>query len=191
MRRTLSAVSCAVGALAAVLSLGLLTAAGPAEPEIIEANADEAINYFDPSSVPIEQAFDFYIGEWDYAFDNGNGRVRVTKKHDRVIAGELTGQVGEQTFTGSSMAAYAADIGAWRQVWTDTFGFFLFIDCRVEKGAFIGEWEMNTQQGPREFRHVFSHITRDSFTTDLYVRDGEGEWQNIRHAVYTRVLDLR
>ena len=81
---------------------------------------------------------DFWIGDWDAAWDGGIGRNVVSRElHDRVIV-ERFEALGADAFTGMSISVQEEGSGTWRQTWADSLGsYWTFVGGPQDDGSFV------------------------------------------------------
>ncbi len=118
--------------------------------------------------------FDFWVGEWDLTWDDGNGQVgkgsnrierimgdQVIQENFEALEGNLAG------YKGMSVSVFNRRTQEWKQTWVDNQGgyldFYHVIDG--DKHMFMREFTApNGQKGLQ--RMVFYNITADSFEWD-------------------------
>ena len=166
--------------------MALVLAAVPAEAHGQGVREDR----IDLAALDDERRFDFLIGAWTYAFDNGRGEARYDHAVDGTVVREtLEGEFAGRRFAGSSLIFRDPATGGWAQRWVDSFG-------NVLVGApVMGEHEASDlpamiatfQLDGVWFRHVWYDIGPERFETDLLVSQDGTNWQLNRRAPYTRV----
>jgi hypothetical protein len=129
--------------------------------------------------------FDFWVGEWIAAWDEGNGledlgNNTITKKLDgRVIEEEFRILNGQNAgFKGTSISVFQSSKNQWKQAWADNQGGYYDFT-----GVFDGEKRI-FQTEPAEIsgnvfiqRMVFYDINQESMTWDWeYSQDGGSTW---------------
>ncbi len=145
------------------------------------------------AALPPEAAqFDFWIGDWDCAWEGGQGRNVVCKSLDgRVVLESFDGSPG-MNLRGTSVSVYDVGLGKWRQTWVDNQGSYLDL---------TGGWEADAPDGPRmvlgttrtvdgkavHLRMVFAAITADTFGWHWQASEDDGAtWQERWAIRYTR-----
>ena len=150
----------------------------------------EAQEYLNLSQVPLEERFDFVLGDWTYEFSQGRGTASYTKaEHDHAVRGAIEGWLGAEMFAASSLTFPDAGEDGLQRRWVDSMGNILNAIARVtdyegsDLPALISRFEHQGMQ----FQHVWYNITPDRFETDLLVsQDGGDTWANIRTMPYLR-----
>lgn len=66
--------------------------------------------------------FDFWLGEWDCAFEGGHAVNVVTREHEGNVIVERFSADVPQAFSGTSVSVFTEHDGAWRQTWVDDAG---------------------------------------------------------------------
>ena len=74
--------------------------------------------------IPQEEYFDFWIGEWDLTWDDGDGTIGTGKNTitrvlgEKVIQENFEGLTGKNKgFIGKSWSVYNPQLQKWRQTW--------------------------------------------------------------------------
>jgi hypothetical protein len=137
------------------------------------------------AAIEFTREFDFWLGEWDVAWGDGNtGTSSVyCDFDDRVIVESFDGRPSS-TIQGMSLSTYDEDAGVWRQCWVDSRGRFT-----VVSGGFDGEaMDLRTEGEPFK-RARWRDITDESFTWTLEESSDRGRSWELRWELrYTRVL---
>lgn len=147
------------------------------------------------SELDTAQYFDFWVGNWDAAWDEGDGIVKlgtnaIVKDLDNTVLVEnFSIHSGKNAgFKGTSISVYQTRQDRWKQAWADNNGgYFDFT------GAFEGDKRMFltaiTQRGDQmvQQRMVFYNITDQSMTWDWESSQDGGKSWNLRWRIfYTR-----
>jgi hypothetical protein len=141
-----------------------------------------------PPPVPPETAqFDFWLGDWDASWGEGqHGSNHITKRWDRVIVEEFDGKPG-MPLEGHSVSVYDAKAKLWKQTWVDNSGGYLdftggFADGRMTLARTYQKDGKTVHQ-----RMVYHDITADAFTWDWEgSKDGGKTWEKVWQIHYTR-----
>ncbi|MFY0688499.1 MAG: hypothetical protein JXQ90_15090 [Cyclobacteriaceae bacterium] len=139
--------------------------------------------------------FDFWVGEWNAAWDEGKGvevygTNSITHQLDGKVINEQFRITGGQNagIKGTSNSVFQPRTNTWRQGWADNQGgYFDFI------GQFDGDKRMFSTH-PRQVgadmivqRMVFYDIKEESMTWDWEIsRDGGKTWSLSWRIFYTR-----
>jgi hypothetical protein len=137
------------------------------------------------AGIEFTREFDFWLGEWDVAWGDGNtGTSSVyCDFDDRVIVESFDGRPSS-TIQGMSLSTFDEEAGVWRQCWVDSRGRFT-----VVSGGFDGEaMDLRTDGDPLK-RARWRDITAESFTWTLEESSDRGRTWELRWELhYTRVL---
>ncbi|MCB9848901.1 MAG: DUF1579 family protein [Phycisphaeraceae bacterium] len=141
-----------------------------------------------PVRAPEWAQFDFWLGEWDLAWQGGAG----TNTIDTAIGGWAVREnfASEKTnFSGGSLSVYDRANRVWRQVWMDSQGAYL---------SFVGSWDgdqmvltldnpQDTAKPDRDSRMRWHDIEDDRFTWTYEGSDDDGAtWSTLWEIEYTR-----
>ncbi len=130
--------------------------------------------------------FDFWLGEWECAWEGGSGSNRVTKILDgRVIQEEFDGRPG-LALQGRSLSIYDEGIGKWRQTWVDNEGGYLDLAGEFSDGEMRLFTQREVQGRTVHLRMIFADITPDSFHWRWESSPDGVEWQTRWAIRYTR-----
>jgi hypothetical protein len=108
-------------------------------------------------------ALDFWLGEWDCAWEGGSGTNHVTREFDGAVVVERFEAFAPEAFTGTSLSVFDEHLSTWRQTWADSdANYWAFVGSAAE-----GEVVFATP-GPVDREHlykrmVFSDIEPDRF----------------------------
>lgn len=143
-----------------------------------------------------EEYFDFWVGEWDVSWDEGDGvtgkgtnRIektlddKVIQENFRILEGQSKG------FKGTSISVYQPQFERWKQSWADNNGGYYDF-----KGGFEGDKRIfqtaffELEDGRKlTYRMVFYDIKNDSITWDWESSfDGGTTWTLNWRIFYTR-----
>ncbi len=142
------------------------------------------------------ESFDFWVGQWDLTWDDGDGKVGKGTNHiiktldDKVIQENFEAVEGQLTgFKGTSISVYNANNKTWRQAWADNQGgYFNFVgDSDGDKKIF------KTQPVERDnktiiLRMVFYDFSNNTLTWDWERSEDGGKTWNLSWRInYARV----
>lgn len=107
--------------------------------------------------------FDFWIGEWDCAFEGGHAINTVTRELGGHVLVERFEADAPRRWSGTSMSVFSAHDGRWRQTWVDEGGsYWAFVGGLVDGDpSFATPDRVDADQVFK--RMVFSDIADDSF----------------------------
>jgi hypothetical protein len=157
-------------AIAALLLLGAMVA-GAAE--------DAAAPPAKPCSAPQAGQFDFWVGEWDLSWGDGErGRNTVSRILGGCVVQEQFEGSAKQPFRGMSVSVYDPDADLWRQTWVDDQGGYLDFTGGMQDGRMILSRTGTVKGNTVHQRMVFYNIAADSFDWDWETsRDGGRTWE--------------
>jgi hypothetical protein len=125
-----------------------------------------------------ERDLDFWLGEWQAAWDGGAGTNRITLEcDDRVVVERFSAPA--DGFEGTSISVWDAGAGRWRQAWADSQGNWFHLEGGRRDGAF----ELVTTDGAKRMR--FTDITAGSFSWSWQASE-HGDWRELWRIDYTR-----
>ena len=132
-----------------------------------------------------DTAFDFWIGEWEGTWDEGDGQVgkatnSITKTMDGKVIEEnfVIYQGQSKGFVGKSLSVYQPQLYIWKQAWVDSQnGYYDFSgQFDLDKRIFITDKKMLKDKVVLQ-RMVFYNIEENSFTWDWEMsEDGGKNW---------------
>lgn len=162
-----------------------------ATPYSSQEVAVDSVQFLDLSEIDPERRFDFLLGEWTYAFNQGEGRITYTEGLEgKTILENVNGDFAGTSFIGLSLITYDAESGGYQQKWIDTMGNVIqgVVSMQEYEASEYLALVSNFQLGERHFRHVWYNITDDRFETDLLIsNDGGKTYQLARRMPYLRV----
>lgn len=138
--------------------------------------------------MPPEQQFDFWLGEWDVLWGEGQqGTNRVDKILDgNVVREQFDGNLA-MPFRGMSLSVYDARAELWRQTWVDTEGNYWAFTGGFEDGRMTLSTEVETEGKPAQLRMVFFNIEADELDWNWErSEDGGRSWELRWHIHYRR-----
>lgn len=144
-----------------------------------------------PTDLPGEpgpgRQFDFWLGSWDLAWEDGTGTNEISAIIDgMVIHEQFDGRPGSP-LRGISVSAWDSTIGRWRQTWVDSNGAYLDFIGSFEGGRMI--LERTTADGIRQ-RMVWFDIESDSLRWNWERASSDGSDWDVLWAVRYRRRDL-
>ena len=108
-------------------------------------------------------SFDFWIGEWDCAFEGGHAINTITRELDGKVIQERFVADQPQSYEGLSVSVHDGHSGAWRQTWVDQSGnYWNFVGALVDGDPSFGTPAPVDQDNVYK-RMVFSNITQEAF----------------------------
>ena len=160
--------------------------------------ADPISAQADPANTSPDQAFEFWLGEWELTWQNEDGSTATGKNTVRWILG---GEVIEENFEaltgdmagyeGKSYSVYNPQTGEWKQTWVDNEGSYLDFTGDISGGNRIfHRTAVNADKNRFLQRMVFHDISDDSLIWDWERSEDEGEtWQLMWRIHYQRSLE--
>ncbi|UCG26074.1 MAG: DUF1579 family protein [Chloroflexota bacterium] len=139
-------------------------------------------------TTPPERQFDFWLGEWDVSWGEGQeGTNRVDKILDgKVIREQFDGNPA-MPFQGVSLSVYDARAELWRQTWVDTESNYWSFVGRFEDGRMTLATEVEVEGKPVQLRMVFYNIAADELDWNWErSEDGGKSWELRWHIHYRR-----
>ncbi|MDZ7757699.1 DUF1579 family protein [Rhodohalobacter sp.] len=164
---------------------------------IVISQADPILGQTSSENTSPEYAFDFWLGEWELTWQNGDGTTATGKNTVRRILG---GHVIEENFEaltgdmagyeGKSYSVYNPQTGEWKQTWVDNGGSYLDFTGDITDGNRIFHRTAFTAEGDRFLQRMhFYDITEDSLSWDWERSLDEGEtWELMWRIQYRRSL---
>ena len=130
---------------------------------------------------------DFWVGDWDAAWDGGVGRNTVTRELGGRVYVERFEVLGDEPFSGMSLSVRHAGTGEWRQTWADSEGsYWSFVGSVLADGSFVFATPDRVDEEQAFKRMVFTDVTEDAFHWQ-WERSQDGEAWEQRWAIdYTR-----
>ena len=144
-----------------------------------------------PCTHPEARQFDFWIGEWDLVWgegDNtGTGTNIVTSEMDGCVIEENFTSDGEDPFIGNSLSVYDTESKLWKQTWVDNQGNYLDFAGKFENGRMILQREKF--EGGKKIlqRMIWYNIAENSLDWNWEKSEDDGEkWILLWHIHYER-----
>ena len=140
-----------------------------------------------------QEYFDFWIGEWDVSWDEGDGtRGRGTNTIQKVLDGTVIKENFEITegqnsgFKGTSISVYQPRFSRWKQAWADNNGGYYDFTGKIDGNKRIFQTDVIELEDGRQFtqRMVFYDITEESLTWDWESSEDGGETWNLNWMIF-------
>jgi hypothetical protein len=149
----------------------------------------------EPLTLQLDAArqFDFWLGEWDCSWDDGDRRYVGTNS----VYLDLGGNVVVESFDGRpaldfqglSFSVYDRTARCWKQTWVDSEGSYLDFAGSFENGVMELRRNGEVDGAPAVFRMRWENIERDSLDWSWQRSDDGGEtWVSLWEIEYARVL---
>ena len=142
------------------------------------------------------ESFDFWVGQWDLTWDDGDGKVGKGTNHiiktldDKVIQENFEAVEGQLTgFKGTSISVYNANNKTWRQAWADNQGgYFNFMGDSDGKRRIFKTNPKEKGDQTIVLRMLFYDISDQALTWDWErSEDGGKTWSLSWRINYSRV----
>ena len=154
-----------------------------------------SVVHAEPLTLQLDAArqFDFWLGEWDCAWHDGERRHVATNSvyldlGDKVVVENFDGRPSLD-FQGLSFSVYDRNARCWKQTWVDSEGSYLDFTGRFENGVMELRRDGELDGAPAIFRMRWENIERDSFDWSWQRSDDDGEtWTSLWEIEYSRVL---
>ncbi|HJR99042.1 MAG TPA: hypothetical protein VJ979_14200 [Actinomycetota bacterium] len=131
-------------------------------------------------------SLDFWLGEWDCAWEGGQGTNSIVRELDGRVVVERFEARGPESFRGMSLSVFGDEMG-WRQTWADSNGsYWHLVGSTLPDGslAFSTPERVDAEQVYK--RMVFFDVEHDRFSWRWESSfDGE-RWQERWAIDYTR-----
>ena len=142
---------------------------------------------------PIEEYFDFWVGDWKVWWEEGEGKKGTgTNTITKILGGKgiqedfkiLTGQ--SKGFLGTSISILESKQKKWKQTWMDSSGSYFDFDGKIENGNPIFQTKMVEKDDQQIIRKMtFKDITKKGFTWDWEgTQDGGKTWKLLWRVYY-------
>ena len=136
--------------------------------------------------------FDFWIGEWDLTWDDGDGAIgKGTNRIERIMGGQVIQENFEGVegnlagYKGMSVSVFNRRTNNWNQTWVDNQGGYLDFSHAIEGDKYMFVREFTTAQGQKgKQRMVFYDITKDSFEWDWEASLDGGKTWNLQWQIH-------
>jgi hypothetical protein len=163
--------------------------AGDASDDAADTDATAEAASTPPCSSPEFRQFDFWLGEWELAWEGGGGTNVITAiLDDCVIQESFAGDMADgSVFRGLSVSTYNLRAKQWQQTWVDNQGAYLDFAGGFEDGRMILSRQAERDGKAFLQRMVWRDIEQNSLEWDWQRSDDGGEtWQVLWHISYTR-----
>jgi hypothetical protein len=154
-----------------------------------------SVVHAEPLTLQLDAArqFDFWLGEWDCSWDDGDHRHVATNSvyldlGDHVVVENFDGRPSLD-FQGLSFSVYDRNARCWKQTWVDSEGSYLDFVGGFADGVMELRRAGEHDDAGAVFRMRWENIERDSFDWSWQRSDDGGEsWRSLWEIEYTRVL---
>ena len=154
-----------------------------------------SVVHAEPLTLQLDAArqFDFWLGEWDCSWDDGERRHVATNSvyldlGDKVVVENFDGRPSLD-FQGLSFSVYDRNARCWKQTWVDSEDSYLDFTGGFENGVMELRRDGELDGAPAIFRMRWENIERDSFDWSWQRSDDDGEpWTSLWEIEYRRVL---
>lgn len=110
-----------------------------------------------------EQAFDFWVGEWDCAFDGGHAVNTVSREFGGKVLTERFAMDTPQVWSGTSVSVFHPKLHIWQQTWVDDGGAYWHFVGRLVDGNPSFATPGPADEPSLYKRMVFTDITANAF----------------------------
>jgi hypothetical protein len=143
-----------------------------------------------PCSAPEYRQFDFWVGEWNLSWGEGENAATGTN----VITKGLNSCVIEENFStsnkkfiGNSLSVYNPKLNRWRQTWVDNQGGYLDFEGGPVGDSMILSREAVEDTAFTHQRMVWYNISKDTLDWNWEKSTDSGRtWKVFWHIDYTR-----
>jgi hypothetical protein len=151
--------------------------------------ADNAVQSSDditPAPPPETSQFDFWLGEWNVAWEGGSGTNTIRSTFGGfVVEEQFRGE--NPLLQGMSMSVYNPQLGKWQQTWVDDQGSYIALTGEFTNSRMILATERTMNEQRVLLRMVFYNIAANQLDWNWErSNDGGHTWQLLWHIHYTR-----
>ena len=141
----------------------------------------------DINQLPPEQQLDFWLGEWDVSWGDGqHGTNYITRLLDnRVIQENFDGNPA-MPFQGTSLSVYSPKLGQWQQTWVDSEGNYWHFLGGGEGNEMVLVTDDVIEGRPVKLRMVFYNIARDELDWRWERSDDGGATWELKWQIHYR-----
>lgn len=145
-----------------------------------------------PSIPPETSQFDFWVGDWDASWQEGQHAVNhISKRWDRVLVEEFNGAPASP-LEGHSVSVYMPGEKLWKQTWVDNQGAYLDFTGGFADGKMTLSRSFQKDGKTIRQRMVWYDITPDAFKWNWERSLDDGKtWEAQWKINYTRKKDPR
>ncbi|MEM7549617.1 MAG: hypothetical protein AAF363_08080 [Bacteroidota bacterium] len=138
-------------------------------------------------------AFDFWVGEWEASWDEGDGKKGFgTNKIEKILDGKVIRENFEisegksKGFKGTSISVFNPQKKEWHQAWADNNGGYYDFYGIVESDKRIFQTHVFDLPDDVKFiqRMIFYNITKNSMTWDWESSKDGGDTWNLNWRIY-------
>ena len=142
----------------------------------------------------IANNYDFWIGDWEVSWDEGEGKVgKGTNSIRHIVNGKAIEENFEitegqsQGFLGKSISIYDQNQKLWKQVWVDSQNGYFDFTGDTDGANRIFKTTIKKEDKEIELRMVFKDIRSNSFIWDWESSvDGGKTWELKWRIIYKR-----
>ena len=141
-----------------------------------------------PCSAPEARQFDFWLGEWDLTWGEGERGTNTISAilGDCVILEKFDGAPAIE-FQGMSVSVFNQRTSLWHQTWVDSSGGYLDFTGSFKEGVMILSREATVDGRPVQQRMVWYNITAKSLDWNWERSSDAGKtWEIVWHIQYSR-----
>ncbi|HJS83155.1 MAG TPA: hypothetical protein VJ742_10020 [Nitrososphaera sp.] len=145
-----------------------------------------------PASSPCQRAesrqFDFWIGDWDLAWDkDGKGRNVIQSSLDGCAIIENFDGTPAMKLRGMSVSTFSRQLGKWQQTWVDNQSGYLDFIGEFKDGRMVLQRKATVDGKEIMQRMVWYNITKDKLDWNWERSDDEGKtWKVLWKIMYSR-----
>lgn len=139
-----------------------------------------------PCSAPECRQFDFWIGEWELSWDNGdNGQATGTNTISAILDScVIQEQFDGGSFKGMSVSVYNPTKEQWEQTWVDNAGNYMAFTGGMDGERMILSQEAEIDGQRVQRRMVFYNIEQHQFDWDWEVSYDNGQTWELRWRIH-------
>ena len=143
------------------------------------------------SSFKIENAFDFWVGDWEVSWMAPDSTIAYgTNTIEKILDGKVIQEHfidPTRNFKGTSISVYNSRDSTWHQFWADNNGGYYDFVGEVDKNIRIFKMAEKDERDAT-YRMVFDEISTDSFIWKWQgIREGLEDWKTVWEIFYKRI----